>query len=243
MSTQITRYDRRRVALRPARASPVESLAYARRAFRDWRRTRPFWGGLLIIVAAAELLVSEDGPLPVVTHAGLQGLGYLFPGFMPTSGQATLPVVANIEIHRPPGAYLTPEFMLICGVLLWLTPFARVYHSVLAIFLALWSWISSDLGGLFIGMLIGAVGGALAFAWMTDAHFESAVLPRPKPAIALPSWALEVISRKALTAPQMEGVSRSIEPADLDEHPAEPYRSLEADGARLDLESRSPHDG
>jgi len=144
--------------LRPAWAR--ESLANARHAFRSWRRTRPFWGGLLIIAGASELLLSEQAPLPVVTYIG---------------------------IHNP-GAYLTPAFMLMCGLLLWLTPIARSYHSVLAILLALWSWITSNLGGFFIGMLIGAIGGALAFAWTADTEDEPSGLPR-KPRIGWPSLA------------------------------------------------------
>lgn len=179
-----------------------ESLTNVRRAFRNWRRTRPFWGGLLIIVGASELLVSEQPPLSVVTHIGIQNLGYLSPGFMLAFGQAPLSDVAD-NVIQSPGAYLTPGFMLICGVLLWLTPFARIYHSLLAIVLALWSWITSNLGGFVIGMLIGAIGGGLAFAWMTDAQYESSGPLRSNPGIGLLCRALDVISRlKARVLPQ-----------------------------------------
>src|SRR4029077_19984724 len=83
--------------------STRESLAAARNAFRIWRRTRPFWGGLLVIVGAGEMLVSEQAPLRIVTHIGIQGLA----------------------------AYLIPTFMLLCGSLLWVNPIDRIIYSLL----------------------------------------------------------------------------------------------------------------
>jgi hypothetical protein len=115
-------------------------LRDARRAFRLWRRTRPFWGGLLVSAGACEILSSEQGPLDVVIHIGTQGLA----------------------------GYLIPVMLLLCGVLLWFSPAQRHFYSLLAIVLALGSWVTSNLGGFFLGMILGIVGGALAFAWATD---------------------------------------------------------------------------
>lgn len=157
----------RRAGQRPTRATFGESLTNARRAFRIWRRTRPFWGGLLVIVGASEILVSEQAPLPVVTHIGVQGLA----------------------------GYLIPTFMLLCGLLLWFSPITWIYHSLLAILLALGSWITSNLGGFFIGMLTGVVGGSLAFAWTTDAEYASPGWLTGKPRLALPAKSLDVIFR------------------------------------------------
>jgi hypothetical protein len=91
------------------------------------------------------MLVSEQAPVPVVTHIGVQGLA----------------------------GYLIPTFLALCGALLWLNPVDRLFYSLVAIFLALGSWITSNLGGFFLGMLVGVVGGAVAFAWTTDAEYES----------------------------------------------------------------------
>lgn len=157
----------RRAGQRPTRATFGESLTNARRAFRIWRRTRPFWGGLLVIVGASEILVSEQAPLPVVTHIGVQGLA----------------------------GYLIPTFMLLCGLLLWFSPITWIYHSLLAILLALGSWITSNLGGFFIGMLTGVVGGSLAFAWTTDAEYASPGWLTGKPRLALPAKPLDVLIR------------------------------------------------
>ena len=115
-------------------------LRDARRAFRLWRRTRPFWGGLLVSAGACEILSSEQGPLDVVIHIGTQGLA----------------------------GYLIPVMLLLCGILLWFSPAQRTFYSLLAMVLALGSWVTSNLGGFFLGMILGLVGGALAFAWTTD---------------------------------------------------------------------------
>jgi Family of unknown function (DUF6114) len=115
-------------------------LRDARRAFRLWRRTRPFWGGLLVSAGACEILSSEQGPLDVVIHIGTEGLA----------------------------GYLIPVMLLLCGMLLWFSPAQRTFYSLLAMVLSLGSWVTSNLGGFFLGMILGLVGGALAFAWTTD---------------------------------------------------------------------------
>jgi hypothetical protein len=67
--------------------------------------------------------------------------------------------------------YLIPVVMVLCGLLLLFHPLQRVFYSVLAVLLALGSWITSNLGGFFVGMLLGLVGGSLAFAWQQrDEH-------------------------------------------------------------------------
>jgi hypothetical protein len=109
----------------------------AARAWRQWRYTRPFWGGLLVLVAGLEILLSERGPLPIIVHIGLQGVA----------------------------GYIIPAVIVLVGVLLLFNPAQRTFYSVLAVLLALSSWITSNLGGFVVGMLLGVVGGSLAFAW------------------------------------------------------------------------------
>ncbi|WP_208817772.1 DUF6114 domain-containing protein [Micromonospora echinofusca] len=105
--------------------------------WRTWRHSRPFWGGLLVTLGAVEILVSVRAPLPVILHVGLQGLA----------------------------AYLVPVLLLLCGLLLLFNPSQRVFYSILSIVLSLASWLTSNLGGFLIGLLLGLTGGALAFAW------------------------------------------------------------------------------
>jgi len=106
-------------------------------AWYRWRSRRPFWGGLLVMLGGGEILLSERAPLPVVIHVGIEGLA----------------------------GYLVPAVLLLCGVLLWFTPEQRTFYSILAVLLSLGSWVTSNLGGFFVGMALGLVGGSLGFAW------------------------------------------------------------------------------
>ncbi|WP_433087510.1 DUF6114 domain-containing protein [Dactylosporangium sp. CA-052675] len=108
-----------------------------RRSFRRWRRTRPFWGGLFVVASAVWIFLTVKAPLPVVVHVGVQGLA----------------------------GFLVPIVMLLCGILLWYSPANRTFYSVLALVMALVSWVTSNLGGFLVGLLLGVVGGCLAFSW------------------------------------------------------------------------------
>ncbi|MDM4718706.1 DUF6114 domain-containing protein [Micromonospora sp. WMMA1363] len=121
--------------------------------WRTWRRSRPFWGGLLVLLGGAEILVTLRVPLPVALHVGLQGLA----------------------------GYLAPVILLLCGVLLITHPFQRVFYALLSVVLALVTWVTSNLGGFVVGMLLALVGGCLALAW-TPAKTTA----RPRPARARP---------------------------------------------------------
>ncbi|WP_233601006.1 MULTISPECIES: DUF6114 domain-containing protein [Micromonospora] len=108
--------------------------------WRHWRRGRPFTAGVLITLGGAEMLVTLRAPLGVLLHVGPQGLA----------------------------AYLVPTILVLCGVLLIATPQQRVFYALLTLVLGLASWLTSNLGGFLVGMLLALVGGALAFAWTPD---------------------------------------------------------------------------
>ncbi|MFI2663830.1 DUF6114 domain-containing protein [Micromonospora carbonacea] len=105
--------------------------------WRAWRRSRPFWGGLLVALGGVEILATLRAPLPVILHVGPQGLA----------------------------GYLVPVILLLCGVLLLAHPPQRLFYALVSLVLALVSWLTSNLGGFFVGMLLALVGGCLAFAW------------------------------------------------------------------------------
>ena len=113
-------------------------IGNARSSFRQWRRTRPFWGGLLLLLAAAELFASANLTLrDLQVHFGQEG--YL--------------------------SYVLPAVLLLCGVLTWTTPAQRLFYGVLGLLTALYSFLGLNLGGFGLGMLLGIVGGALTIAW------------------------------------------------------------------------------
>lgn len=113
-------------------------------AWRQWRRARPFWGALLVLVGGVEILLTEASPLPLVIHIGLQGAA----------------------------GYLIPVVLVLSGLLLLFHPVQRTFYALLAIILALGSWVTSNMGGFFFGMLLGIVGGSLAFAWQPRYRFD-----------------------------------------------------------------------
>ncbi|MEU1199300.1 DUF6114 domain-containing protein [Streptomyces sp. NPDC005813] len=111
-----------------------------RSAFRRWRAHRPFWGGLLLTLAGAEILLTEKASLKVVLHIGMQGLA----------------------------GYLLPTLMVLCGLLILFNPAQRLFYSLVGILLSLGTWLTSNLGGFLVGLLLGAVGSCLAFGWLPD---------------------------------------------------------------------------
>jgi Family of unknown function (DUF6114) len=127
-------------AVAPDAALPrggVGRLGRWRAAFRDWRHSRPFWGGLLVTLGGAEILLTYRAAFGVVLHFGLYGLA----------------------------GYLVPGLLTLLGLLIVFDPAHRTFYSVLAVLAALGTWLTSNLGGFMIGMLLGLVGGCLAFGW------------------------------------------------------------------------------
>lgn len=105
---------------------------------KSWRRSRPFWGGLFIVMAGMELLF-----IPLAINA--------------------LPVA--VMFGTVGATYLIALIMMILGVLVWLQPGQRVFLGLVAVLLSMASFVYSNLGGFLIGMILGLLGGMLAVAW------------------------------------------------------------------------------
>jgi hypothetical protein len=112
----------------------------ARSAFERWRAGRPFWGGLLLALGGAEILLTMKASLKVVLHVGMQGLA----------------------------GYLLPTLMVILGLLILFNPAQRLFYSITGVLLSLGTWPTSNLGGFFVGLLLGVTGSCLAFGWLPD---------------------------------------------------------------------------
>lgn len=134
---------------RHSRPGPV---ARAWRGFRRWRVSRPFWGGLLTLLAGLEIFGT--------TQMGGDGL----------------------RVQMGPSGFLSwliPTILIACGVLLWITPQQRPFYSIVAVMTAVFSLVAVNLGGFFIGMLLGLVGGALGFAWTPNGPGRSKAAAAP----------------------------------------------------------------
>jgi hypothetical protein len=110
----------------------------ARAAFRGWRKSRPFWGGLLCILGGAAMAYGPTTAIKIILISGtIVWLGILI------------------------GALVA-----IMGLFLWFTPHLRQLVGVLAVLLSVVSLLTSDYGGFGVGLVLGTVGGALGFAWI-----------------------------------------------------------------------------
>jgi Family of unknown function (DUF6114) len=104
--------------------------------FRLWRRTRPLWGSILVILGAGILLAF---PLSLLQFA-----------FLVNSFWASM-VVGGV--------------LLVMGVIPLFLPGYSVITGSIGMVLALVSFVTNTLGGCVIGMLLGIIGCALTIAW------------------------------------------------------------------------------
>lgn len=104
--------------------------------FRLWRRTRPLWGSLFMLLGSLFLLAL---PIYFLTFA-----------FIVSSLWASL--------------FLGGLLLVMALIQLFLPSYAVITGSV-GIVISLVSFITSTFGGFGIGMLLGIIGGALSVAW------------------------------------------------------------------------------
>ncbi|MFH8655329.1 DUF6114 domain-containing protein [Streptomyces afghaniensis] len=125
----------------PAHPHSDSGFDSARRAFRAWRRTRPFWAGLLVLLAAA--------PIIYFPYFNLS-LGALSVAMSTTAGAGSLIIGLTL---------------IVLGGLLWFQPVIRFFAGCVAVFLGVLALPISNFGGFFVGTLFAATGGLLALAW------------------------------------------------------------------------------
>jgi uncharacterized protein DUF6114 len=63
------------------------------------------------------------------------------------------------------GTWLMAALMALMALVMWFQPHLRVIAGVSTILFALASFLTSNLGGFLLGMLLGLIGGSLAVAW------------------------------------------------------------------------------
>jgi len=108
--------------------------------FKQWRSGRPFWGGLLLTLGGVEILLTMMASIKVIMHVGMQGVA----------------------------GYLLPAVMVLLGLLILFNPAQRLFYSIVGVLVSLGSFPTSNMGGFFVGLLLGTVGSVLTFGWLPD---------------------------------------------------------------------------
>jgi hypothetical protein len=68
--------------------------------------------------------------------------------------------------------------MVLCGLLILFNPAQRLFYSIIGVLLSLGTWVTSNMGGFFIGLLLGVTGSCMAFGWLPDQEPRKRVLRR-----------------------------------------------------------------
>lgn len=157
----------------PVSPEPLDGMAAStarpvsrRSRFGAYFHSRPFIGGVLTVIAGLEIFLSGQLDLTVGKFhvaLGIEGL------------QATI----------------IPLILVVLGVLAVVMPVHRIFYGVISLALSVYSLVGVNLGGFFIGMILGIIGGIAIVAWMpkrraadkdTDAATrleDAAAEPRP----------------------------------------------------------------
>lgn len=133
----------------------VRGEVAVRGRWRRWRTGRPFWGGLLAVLAGAEICAIPLAPLKVMLQQGVAGIPSVVMGLV----------------------------MIVTGLSAWCAPHYRGLAGVLTVLLAGAALVLSNLGGFLVGTVLGILGGALIFAWTpvpaTTAPPDATAPPHP----------------------------------------------------------------
>lgn len=115
--------------------------------FVAWSRRRPFVGGVLTVFAGVEMFFSGQLDIGKIhVQVGIEGL------------QATI----------------IPILLVVLGVLAIAMPVHRIFYGVISLVVSVYSLIGVNLGGFFIGLLLGTVGGVLIVSWAPTAREAAA---------------------------------------------------------------------
>lgn len=122
---------------RPA-SSALAALGAARRIFRRFRKTRPFWGALVLALGGYFVLKPVlNTNLQLLIHLGMGG--------------------AQV--------YILGIGMIACATVCMVAPLQRYFPAFMGMVFSVASLPLANLGGWVIGMFLGIVGSGMCFAW------------------------------------------------------------------------------
>ncbi|MFB6838631.1 DUF6114 domain-containing protein [Streptomyces sp. NPDC056361] len=124
----------------PSREPDQGRAHRARRAFRRWRRTRPFWAALWTGTGGFVIFFLPMAPLGKILQVGVGGIAGMAGGVV----------------------------IMAMALLVLLLPSQRHTAGVIAVIAGVASFPLSNLGGLFVGMVLSVLGGSMAFAWLPE---------------------------------------------------------------------------
>ncbi|PHQ50227.1 hypothetical protein BLA24_21905 [Streptomyces cinnamoneus] len=143
-------------------------------AWRRWRRSRPFWGGLAAVVAGAEICAIPLAPLKIMLEQGIAGIPGVLMGLV----------------------------MIVMGLSAWFAPQYRGLAGVLTVLVATATLVMSNLGGFLFGTVVGVVGGAMIFAWTPlEPAPEPAGAPLAEPPVPTPQAHAQAPTQPGRTQP------------------------------------------
>ncbi|MEU3608438.1 DUF6114 domain-containing protein [Streptomyces sp. NPDC035033] len=119
---------------------PASGPARARRAFRRFRRTRPFWAAVWIALGGFVIFFLPMAPLGRILQVGVGGIAGM-------AGGVVIMAMALLVLALPGQRHTAGTIAVIAGVA---------------------SFPLSNLGGLFVGMGLSVLGGAMAFGWLPE---------------------------------------------------------------------------
>ncbi|MFF0090069.1 DUF6114 domain-containing protein [Streptomyces canus] len=118
----------------------VRQPVFVEDAFTRWVYGRPFFGGLWLTLGGAWILLTMKASVKVVLHVGMQGVA----------------------------GYLLPTLMVLLGLLILFSPEQRLFYSITGVLISMATWVTSNLGGFMVGLLLGVAGSVLTFGWLPD---------------------------------------------------------------------------
>lgn len=117
-----------------------------RARFADWRSERPFWGGVIMILAGTLI------------------------GYIPLNLAMSVPLVPS---HFAYAGLIFAVVVVLCGAFAIVQPTLATFFGIVGILVSIIS-IFGALGGFGIGTLLGILGGSLIVAWETPGERETA---------------------------------------------------------------------
>lgn len=116
-----------------------------RRDFRPWREQRPFVGGVLVVLAGLEMLLS--GPIKL--------------------DQLGMNIVLRFGVEGAQATIL-PLALVLLGILVIAQPVHRIFYGVISLAISVYSIAGVNLGGWVVGFLLGVVGGIIVVSWAPE---------------------------------------------------------------------------